>query len=243
MTLWSSMGLGRYAASQKDVYIADTSAAAGGLRGVIFCHGRGADATAPRDFAAIGELHLVNAIAAAFPVLSIDAGGPLTYGNSTAVTDVGNAVTYLQGTRAAKSGTVLLVGASMGCLAALNYAKANPSKVGAIVCVNSAIDLNDMVVNNRGGFASEVNTAYGGTYNNATQGPTFNPASYAASFSTPTRLFYSSDDTIAIPATVTTFASTATNATATSVGALGHTEAAIDAAPRDQIVSFLQQYA
>lgn len=241
--LRSSMGSGRYAASEKDVLVATPAGLAGGIRGVIFCHGLNADATAPRDYAAIGELHLVNAIAEVFPVLSIDAGGTAAMGNATAVARVGDAVTYAQGTLGWKAGTVLLVGASMGTFSVLNYAKANPSKVGAVVCVNSAIDLNDIVVNNRGGYAATVNTAYGGTYNNGTQGPTCNPASYAASYSTPTRLFYSSDDTIAIPSTITAFAAAATNVTATNVGALGHTEAAIDAASRDTILAFLSQYA
>jgi pimeloyl-ACP methyl ester carboxylesterase len=237
------MGLGRYAASEKDVYTASVGAYPGGVRGVIYCHGRNDDATAPRHYASIGELRLVNAVAEVFPVLSIDAGGVLTYGNSTAVARVADAVTYLQGTLGAKAGTVLLIGASMGCLTALNYAKANPSKVGAIVTVNSAVDLNDIVTNNRGGLAAEVNTAYGGTYVEATNGPTSNPANYAASLSVPIRLHYATDDTLAIPSTVTTFAATAQNATAVSVGALGHTQAAIDAAPRDQILAFLRQYA
>jgi pimeloyl-ACP methyl ester carboxylesterase len=237
------MGSGRYAASEKDVFVSGLAGWAGGIRGVVYVHGRNDDATVVRSYASIGELNLVNAIAKSFPVLSIDAGGALTYGNSTAVARVGDAVTYLQGTLGAKSGTVLLVGASGGCFAVLNYAKANPSKAGAVVCVNSAVDLNDIVVNNRGGLAAEVNTAYGGAYSEVTHGPTYNPANYAATFATPTLLHYASDDTLAVPSTVTAFDSACASATAVSVGALGHTQAAIDAAPRDDILRFLAQYA
>lgn len=236
------MGSGRYAPGEKDVFVANLAGWAGGVRGVIYCHGANGDAASCRDYAAIGELHLVNALAAVFPVLSVDAGGPTAFGNDTAIARVDDAVTYLQGTRGAKSGTVLLVGASMGGFTVLNYTRAHPSKVGAVVAVNPGIDLNDIVVNNRAGLASAVDAAYG-TYVEATQGATHNPATYAATMTVPTRIFYASDDTVVIPSTVTAYAAAAQNVTAVSVGALGHTQAAIDAAPRDQILSFLVQYA
>lgn len=241
MGLRSSMGSGRYAVGEKDVYVADPQLA--GVRGVIWCHGATTDATSCRDYSYIGRLHLTNALAERFPLLSIDAGGPQAWGNPTAVARVDDAVTYLQGTKGAKSGTVLLVGVSMGALTALNYAKANPSKVAAIVGIIPVIDLNDMVTNDRGpGSAALINTAYG-TYSEATHGPAYNPATYAASFTTPTRLFYASDDMTCIPAAVTAFDTACAAAAATSLGALGHTEAAIDAAPRDVILAFLAQHA
>jgi hypothetical protein len=235
------MGTGRYAASQKDVYLSQPSVT--GVRGVIYLHGANNDGTACRDYNNAGELHLVNAIAEFFPVLSIDAAGPTAFGNSAAVTDVGSAVTYAQGTLGWKSGTVLLVGGSMGFITAMNYTKANPTKVGCVVGVIPGIDLNDVVTNNRGGFAAAVNTAYGGTYSEVTNGPTSNPVNYAASITTPIRLFNASDDALAVPSTVAAFTAGCASATATSVGALGHTQAAIEAAPRDQILAFLKQYA
>ena len=238
----SYQGSGRYAASEGDVFIARGAMTAGGVRGVIYCHGAGGDATSCRDYARIGELDVINAVAERFPVLSIDAGGAQAWGNSTAVARVGDAVTYLQGTLGAKSGTVLLIGASMGAVTALNYARANPTKVGCVVGIIPVIDLNDMVTNNRGSLAANINTAYG-TYSEATHGPTYNPANYAASLTTPTRLYYASDDATAIPGAVTAFDTACSSATAASVGALGHTQAAIDAAPREEIVEWLAQFA
>ena len=236
------MGSGRYAASEADVFVANLAGWAGGVRGVVYLHGANATAMSCRDYLNIGELHLINALAEAFPVLSVEAGGLTPWGNSTAVARVGDAVTYLQGTRGAKAGTVLLVGASMGAVTALNYARANPTLVGAVVGLIPALDLDDIVTNNRGGGAASVNTAYG-TYNEGTHGATYNPATYASTFTIPTRLYYASDDTTCIPSTITVFDAACASATAVSVGALGHTQAAIDAAPRDDIVRFLAQYA
>lgn len=238
--LRSSHGSGRYAASEQDVYLSQPGVA--GVRGVIYCHGAGGSATNCRDYTNIGELHLINAIAQQFPVLCVDAGGAQAWGNATAVARVGDAVTYLQGTLGAKSGTVLLVGASMGALTASNYAKANPSKVGCVVGIIPVVDLNDMVTNNRGGLAANINTAYG-TYSEATHGATYNPATYAASFTTPTRLFYASDDTTAIPGAVTAFDTACAAASATSLGALGHTQAAVAATPISTVLDFLATYA
>lgn len=238
----SSQGVGRYAASEADVFIASLAGWAGGVRGVLYFHGAGGSATNCRDYSNIGELNLINAIAECFPVLSIDAGGAQAWGNATAMLRAPDGRTHLQGTRGAKSGTVLAVGSSMGALTALNFAKANPTLVACVVGIIPVIDLNDMVTNNRAGTAAAINTAYS-TYSEATHGPTYNPANYAATFATPTRLWYASDDTTAIPGAVTAFDTACAAASATSLGALGHTQAAIDAAPRDQILTFLSQYA
>jgi pimeloyl-ACP methyl ester carboxylesterase len=237
------MGLGRYATAEQDVHVASLAGLRGGVRGVVYCHGAARDATSCRDYTNYGTLHLVNALAEHFPVLSVDAGGPLAFGNATAVARVGDAVSHLQGTLNATSGTVLLVGASMGALSCLNYAKAHSEKVAAVVGVIPALDLNDIVVNDRAGLGPSVDAAYGGAYSEATHGATYNPATYAATFTTPTRLYYASDDTTAIPGAVTAFDTACGVASAVSLGALGHTEAAIDAAPRDSIVQFLAQYA
>lgn len=239
--LRSSTGIGRYAASEFDVLV-NTPRRAAGVRGVIYCHGANGWATSCRDYTNVGELNLVNAIAEHFPVLSIDAGGTQAWGNTTAIARVGDAVTYAHGTLGWKSGTVLLVGGSMGALTALNYARANPSKVGAIVGLIPVIDLNDMVTNNRGGLAANIHAAYGG-YVEATHGASHNPATYAASFTTPTRLFYASDDTVTVPGATTAFDAACAAATATSVGALGHTQAAVDATPRGTVIDFLSLYA
>lgn len=239
----STQGINRTASGENDIYAAPVSAWQGGVRGVIYCHGAGTLASTVPDYSYIGEMHVYNAVANVFPTLIVDAGGSNNWGNPTATLRIADAVTHLQGTRGAKSGKVLLIGASMGFLTAMNYTKANPTKVAAILGLVPCVDINDMVTNNRAGTAAAINTAYGGTYVEATNGPTSNPSNYKASITTPIRLYNASDDAICVPSTITSFVAGVPSATAVSVGALGHTQAAIDAAPRDQILAFLQQYA
>lgn len=239
----SEQGADRYAAGEQDVYLADNAQWATGVRGALYLHGANADHAACRDYANLGELHLVNAVAELFPVLSIDAGGPTAMGNDTAIARIGDAVSYLQGARGAKAGKVILIGSSMGVLGALNYARANPTKVAAVLGVIPAIDLHDIVVNDRAGLAAAANASYGGTYSELTHGPMHNPASYAAFFTVPTRLYYASDDAAAIPSAALAFTAACTSARAFSLGALGHTQAAIDAVPRAEVLRWLRQFA
>lgn len=95
-----------------------------------------------------------------------DLGSTTHWGNDTAVTRVGQLKSFVQGSSVlpvqAKAGGVFIFAKSMGTLAALNFARANPTLVKAIASVWPCIDLNDMYVNNRGGFASEISTVYGG---------------------------------------------------------------------------------
>lgn len=163
MSVRSSLGTGRYVGSEDDVYAASTPAWAGGAIGVVYCHGANGTAKSTRDYtAAPGELALIEALAAAgFAVVTADLGGPLTFANDTAITRVGQARTYLQGTRSAAAGKVLLVGSSMGAALALAYARANPTHVYAVAGVLPLLDLNDFVLNNRSGMAASVHTAYG----------------------------------------------------------------------------------
>jgi S-formylglutathione hydrolase FrmB len=242
----SSQGINRTASGENDIYAAPIAAWAGGVRGVIYCHGAGTLASNIPDYNSLGEMHVYNDLAERYPTLVVDAGGANNWGNATSVARIGDAVTHLQGAspgRNAKSGTVLMIGASMGFLTAMNYAKANPTKVGCIVGLLPVLDLNDFVTNNRGGFASAINTAYGGAYIEATHGPTSNPYNYRASITTPMQIYTASDDPWCIPSIATAFDSAVASCTQYDVGALSHTQAAIDAANRTQILSFLSTYA
>lgn len=245
----SSFGTGRYAASENDVFLAEPAGWAGGVRGALYFHVAGATASTFMDSTLTGELHLIAAIAKQYPVLSIDAGGQ-SWGNATALARAADGQTRLQGTPitpngpyGAKAGKIILIGSSMGAQLALNYAKANPTLVACVVGIIPVVDVQDIVTNNRAGLAASVNAAYGGAYSNATYGATYNPAVYAASYNIPTQLWYASDDTTTIASAVTAFAAAAQNVTATSVGALGHTSAAVEAVPRASVLSFIAKYA
>lgn len=243
----ASYGVGRYQASEADVLLLNSRWRGDGtIRGVIFCHGVNSDATAAWTPATNPNLmDLMAQIAeAGYPVLSVDAGGAATWGNDTAIARVGTARTYLQGAAVgAKAGKVLLIGVSMGALNCFAYAGANAVNVAALVGFIPVSDLTDMRANNRGGYQASIDTAYGGTYSEGSFGATHNPQTMAAAgkfAAVPTRLFYASDDTTVVPATVTTLASTiGAGATATNVGAVGHTDAAVGGASVSSILTFL----
>lgn len=240
----TSAGLSRATSGDNDIFLGPVGAwSPGGLPGVLFCHGANQTCYVSRATTTTGQFALTNALGEAFSLAITDTGGTAAWGNNTSIAAVGQVKTWLQGTWGAKAGKVALVGVSMGAVTALNYARANPTLVSCVVVCIPVIDLNDIVVNNRGSLAASVNTAYGGTYNDGTDGPTHSPAQYAASFTVPTLGYYSSDDTTAIASAVTTFDTACAAATFNSVGALGHSEAAVAAAPTSAILDFIWAHA
>lgn len=177
-------------------------------------------------------------------VVSSDYGGGTTWGDDAAQTKLSDAYSFATTTLGAKSGKVLLGGWSMGVLAVLNWARANPSKVAAIACVLPAVDLVDLHDNNRAGFKAEIESTYGlgsvpsvaGNATIAAHDPAQNTGAYIG---VPIKLWYSSDDSVVIPSVVTTFASN-TGAQTQSLGAVGHTLTSVD---ENQVLAFLGQYA
>lgn len=239
----TSVGLGRAVTGQTEVFAAPAKAFAnpGGVPGVIYCHGAGQGSSSATNSALVGQYPLFNALRERFCVASGDFGAT-AWGNPAALGNVDSMKTWMQSTMGVKTGKVALVGISMGTLTALNYAKANPSKVACVVSVLPAVNLNDFYSNNRGGYAASVTAAYGGSYNDTTQGPTSNPYNYAASFpgTIPVQLYYSTADSIALPSYVTSFASAAASASAISVSTtLDHSEAAIAQASINSITAFI----
>lgn len=248
MPLRSHQGQGLYAASEWSEFVGTTQAwaATHALRGLLHLHGHTtvtAPACACRDYVNPDLLSLSSTIANVYPFLSIDAGGGTNWGYTNAVARTGDGFTYLTGTWGAKTDKILLWGDSMGALGCLNWAKQNPTKVAAVVLTRPVLDLVDMVNNNRGGFAAEINSTYGGTYNDATQGPTYNPNNYGAALNgIPIQIFYGGSDTIAVPAAVTTFLGLCASAAATSVGAVDHASVVTNI-DRSAFMAFLAAHA
>lgn len=213
----------------------------GTVRGVLFMHGATGNETQMVDNTNFPGLRSILAAVAmaGYPVLGVYAGGD-TWGNATAQARMDDAKTYLQGTVGAKSGTVAIIGGSMGGLAAQNWAKANPASTACIVGLVPVSDLNDIKTANRGGLAASVNAAYGGTYVEATHGATYNPHTYAATglAGIPYKAWYGASDAIVIPSTVTDVC-TAAGASATAVSVVGGHDTALDNIPTADVVSFI----
>lgn len=98
--------------------------------GVICLHGRGGDClqyTPYYNTLAVG--YFTNLLALeGYKVLAIDDMGGTDWGSQDSTARINDAIAYLQGTLGAKSGKVLLMGWSMGGVAALNWIDQNPSK-------------------------------------------------------------------------------------------------------------------
>jgi hypothetical protein len=207
-------------------------------RGIIHCHGRGGT---PADATVLGGglFYVIQACGAIAPNIMPTLGGTTTWGNDVSQTKLGDAITYLQGTLGAASGTVCIYAASMGALTALNYYRANPTKVAAIALGMPAVDLAYEHDNNIGGWAVEIETAYGGTsaYNAAVAG--HDPMQHTSDFTgVPMKVWYASDDTAAITARQQAFIS-ATGCQSQNLGAVGHT---LTAVPADEVVAFFKNY-
>lgn len=241
--------LARYNAAELAVTMLPTTWQRNGSKpGVIFCHGFTQDETVPYLSQLTGQVPVLNRLAEKYPV-ACGAFGGATWGNDTVLGMVTSTRTVLQSAViGAKAGKVILVGVSMGGLSILNWAKANPTLVAGVVLIIGGIDIEDCQANNRGGLASSINAAYpGGVYVDSTQKANHNPAYMAtlgAYTNIPIQVWYANDDAIWPPSITTAFAATnGANTTLHSVGALGHTEAAVAAMDLDAMMAFVDTVA
>ena len=131
----------------------------------------------------------------------------------------------------------------MGGQVSLNWAAANRDKVSCLVSVIPVVDPNDIVVNNRSGYAGLVNAAYQGGWSQATYGSTYNPLTLAQAgrfAGLPMLLFYGTTDALCVPAQTQAFA-TAAGPSCTLVPVTGgHALSTYDAVNHAQIVAFIQ---
>lgn len=214
----------------------------GGM-GVIFCHG----ANAPYSDAAkiLGQRRVMLALAkAGFAVIAPDLGGTQTWGNDTSITRVGQARTYLQETLGADPGRIVLGGASMGGFVSCNYARQNLEDIACWFGIIPARDLSDFHTRNPLGSTALINAAYGGAYDEATMGPTHNPANYVEAGDLdglPMHSWYAGSDTVCLPSIELDFAAVQGSCEATNLGdQYDHATAGVqEAVPADDVVQFV----
>lgn len=141
-----------------------------------------------------------------------------TWGNDAKVGHMGTLLTNAQSSLFA-SGKVHLLGGSAGATSCLRFAKANPTLVQSLALFIPAVDIQFIYDTNPGGFGfdSQISTAYGGRPSDAQ-----NPATSTPSFTSfPIKIWYSDNDPICTPSSISTFAA-AVGATTVSMGSLGH---------------------
>jgi len=202
--------------------------------GMALIHGAGSTADYFVTDSVSGLIAPTAVSAHRMPAIATDAGGVISWGNSTAMTAMDATMSFFHSQTGARTDQVILLGQSMGATTVLNWARANISKVAAIVLHIPAVDLQDIIDNNRSGLGPSVTAAYGGNPPSA-----FNPAVNTATFAAvPIRIWYSSNDIVCVPSVVTAFGA-ATGATMTNLGAVNHTITGIDI---DDMSTWLAQY-
>lgn len=193
---------------------------------LIYCHGAtGTAATVAGD---VNETKLLRLLSRRFLVLVSDWGFD-TYANDTGIARLVEGIAAARAARNVTADPAVLVGMSMGFGVAAAYTLANPTQVRAIAGMIPLSDLNDVVVNNRGGLASAVHAAYGGAYSNTVHGPTHNPLLLAPDLPVdlPIRLWSSSNDTFVPPSTTDALVTARPQTVRTNMGAKGHSTASI----------------
>jgi pimeloyl-ACP methyl ester carboxylesterase len=177
---------------------------------------------------------------AGIPVLSGDYGSPTHWGAPVTVTRAEQLRSYGVTQLGIKSDKVLVLAISMGALAALNWASANPSKVAAVALITPVLDLAWAHDTYGGGSeAAQIDTAFGGNAAYLAAVGTSNPMTRAASFQgVPVKLWYSTDDPSVPTAHVASFA-TAAGAPTASLGAVGHSAGSLTA---EALTSFFAPY-
>lgn len=197
---------------------------------VVWCHGHGTLAKAPFDPVNSGEYHLAHKLAAAgFVVVTADLGGTVSWGSAAAQAKISPLVTTARASWGASSGKFSLVGVSMGHTLAVDYAAANPTLVAKVAGILPVTDMEAIRTRNPSGFRAEIDTAWGVVYPAALPAGA-NPNGHAADLVSAAigyKAWGASDDTISTQAEQSAFA-TAAGGTLVDLGALGHTEAAID---------------
>jgi pimeloyl-ACP methyl ester carboxylesterase len=240
----SSYGSGRATVSEGDWFLAPRLYLPDGTRrGVVYCHGAGASTSGLIGANTANQYALIQAIGAAFPTVVCDLGGTATWGNATVQARIDAAWTWLQTAYGVKTDKVLLAGFSMGNLAAFNYAIANPTKVAAIAGFLPASDLADFYTNNRGGYQAAIGTAWSVTYPADLPGSA-NPTGNTSGINgLPNKAWYATDDTVVLPATVTTLTGSI-GGTAVSLGAAGgHADSTVASIPTADATGFLAAFA
>lgn len=213
--------------------------------GVAFVHGAGSNADyCISPYGNQGQL-TNRIISEGYPGIAGDNGGQQTWGNATSATAMGQYLTRLQARPDAQSGAYALIGASMGGIVSLNYAAQATVKPRAIVLAIPVINPEDIRANNRSGYATFVNGAYGGAYNEATMGATYNPytmRSMSKLTGIPMLIFYGATDALCLPTYAQQFvAADPTYRTGVSVP-YGHEEAAYASVNQQQVIDFLNTY-
>lgn len=206
--------------------------------GVVYCHGSGA--TAIDTLNKSEQRTILYGAARHATVVSADYGGE-TFANDVAITRIGEAIALLRANYG-QSGPVILVGASMGAGNALAYAYHHPENVKAVAGIIPMTDIAD-VMTRMSLIATRVNAAYGGTYNDVTDGPNHSAIHFATGLpaNLPIHLWSAPQDVLVPPSVTAAFVAVRPQTGLTTLPPGGHTDASIGNAA-DAVTQFVRSH-
>lgn len=226
-----SWGTGRYVASEADLVMTANSYKTGGPL-VIVCHGAGGSA----DTYSTNRADLNLLADSGCVVICADLGGTGTWGNDTFLTRVGQLRTYAAASWGADLTRTVMIGRSMGGMAALGYAWRNPTLIKGVALQAPVVAADALHDRDPGGLGASIDTAYGGTSAwetakdvrdpSSTVGGGSSPSSLIAANRTKYRIWYGLTDTVVLPADITSFVAL-TGVQASTFGSVAHSDAAI----------------
>ena len=150
-----------------------------------------------------------------------------TFANPTGVIRVEQARLAVQDLNV-EADRIGLIGSSMGAAVSLAYARAYPQRVKYVAGTVPLMDLKRARDENVLGLGAAFDAAYGGEYDDVSQGPNHNPVRFAQQLPVdlPIRLWTSSNDTVTPPSTAQEFKTLRPQTEVTNMGAVGHSQAA-----------------
>lgn len=155
-------------------------------------------------------------------------GGPGVWGNDSSMTKMTSVYNFTQNVLKART-QVVITGGSHGGATAPRWVASNNDKVACMLLGIGAVDIQDILTNNRGvnaaapsGYAQSVQTAWGlGSGTTLPAGST--GVQCAPNITVPVMDYYSTDDPICVASTHTAFAAAnPTHITAQSFGSVSH---------------------
>lgn len=172
--------------------------------------------------------------------VSADIGGSATWGNLTVQSRIDAMYAYSQTLSGVKKGKAVLIGQSMGGLAALIWAKNNPAKVACIVGIIPVTNLT--FAHASSGYTAAINAAYLAGYSQLLYGAAHNPVTFAAQLAgIPGRLYVGSTDALARLADAQAVSATAASIQTVAVTG-GHAESTLGQIDLADLESFLAAY-
>lgn len=218
---WRSYGVDRYQVGETDQVIVASTYTGGPL--VIACHGAGGSPQTYTPLRTRRHLELLAQTGCCVFVGSL--GGINTWANDAALTATDNVITYATANWDVDPTRIALVGESMGAMLALNYFWRHLIDIKCAALLIPVVAA-DALHDRNAVFGALIDAAYGGAPTWEAEVPNRDPsaAANAASIATVRDrvwIWYSTDDTIVIPADVTSYRDL-TGVSISPLGAVGH---------------------